>query len=90
MTRLEYNTKSFDEIMDRLNEENDEVTTKEDLINFVKYNIDNDNLFLAIHILEAINNDKESEWFLYDYCMGTLQMPSSVIEKEHIEHLIED
>lgn len=89
MTRIEYETKSFEEIMERLDEERDDITTVEMLKEFAKAKIDDDNLFLAIHILEAIDEDP-AEWYEYDYCMGTLATPSGITEKEHVEHFIED
>ena len=89
MTRKEIETKNFDEVMEQLNEERDDITTYESLKEFAKSQIEEDRLFLAIHILEALNEDT-AEWYEYDYCMGTLQTPSSITEKEDVEHLIED
>ena len=89
MTREEYNNKDFEEVMEQLNEERDDITTYETLKDFAKEKIENDDLLVAIHILEALQND-DAEWYEYDYCMGTLQTPSGITEKEHIEHMIYD
>lgn len=89
MTRKEFETKSFEEVMEQLNEERDDITTYESLKEFAKSQIEEDKLFLAIHILEALKADP-AEWYEYDYCMGTLQTPSSITTKEDVEHLIED
>lgn len=89
MTKSDFNTKTFEELIFQLRDESDEVTTYEELKAFAIDKIKSDDLFLAIHILEAINNDTEN-YYLYDYNMGTLQTPSSITEKEDIEHLIED
>ena len=89
MTREEYNNKDFEEVMEQLNEEKDDITTYETLKDFAKEKIDGDNLLVAIHILEALQND-DAEWYEYDYCMGTLQTPSGITEKEHVEHMIDD
>ena len=89
MTRKEFETKNFDEVMEQLNEEKDDITTYESLKEFAKSQIEEDRLFLAIYILEALNEDT-AEWYEYDYCMGTLQTPSSITTKEDVEHLIED
>lgn len=89
MTRNEFETKSFDEVMEQLNEERDDITTYENLKEFAISQINEDRLFLAIHILELLNIDTET-WYEYDYCMGTLQTPSSITTKEDVEHLIED
>ena len=89
MTRIEYEEKSFDEVMMQLNEERDDILDRESILEYAKYLIDDDNLFLAIHILEGVNDDY-AEWYEYDCCMGTLQTPSGITEKEHVEHLLED
>lgn len=45
---------------------------------------------MAIHILGAIyNNPHDTEYYLYDYCMGTLDTPTPVTCKEDFEHLID-
>lgn len=84
MTKTEFQYKTFQKVMEQLSEEKDDITTYERLKEFAISKIEEDNLFIAIHILEAINNDF-AEWYIYDYCMGTLQTPSSVTCKEDIE-----
>ena len=39
MTRSEFESKSFEEVMEQLNEELDDITTYERLIDFAKHNI---------------------------------------------------
>lgn len=93
MTREEFNKLSFDEVMERLNEECNEITHIDILKDFIKDNIDNDNFGLALHVLSAIwedPNPDDSIWYDYDYSMGTLDTPSSINSKEDVEHLIED
>lgn len=89
MTKIDFERKNFDELISQLQEETDEVTTYEELKEFAINKIKSDDLFVAIHILEAINDDT-AEYYLYDYCMGTLTSPSSIKEKDDIYHLIED
>lgn len=89
MTREEFDNMEFEEVMEALDEERDDVTTYESLKEFAVNNVENDNLLVAIHILEALQNDSE-EWYLYDYCLGTLETPSSVTCKEDVEHLIDN
>ena len=88
MTRTEFEEKSFEEVMELLDEQRDDITTYDRMKEFVKAKVDNDNLNVAIHVLEALK--EEAEWYEYDYCMGTLQTPSAITEKEDVEHLIED
>lgn len=92
MTREEFDNKSFEEVMEQLNEEVDEVTTIDILKEFIKEQIDRDNFGLVCHLCNAIYNDpdcSDSDWYLYDYNMGTLDTPVCVSEKKHVEHLIE-
>lgn len=89
MNKTEYKEKDFEEVMEQLSEERDDITTYEELKEFAKVKIDEDYLFLSIHILEALKNN-ESKWYEFDYCMGTLQTPSAITEKQDIKHLIDD
>lgn len=89
MTRVDFENKTFEELMEQLNEEQDDITTYERLKEFAIKNVNEDNLLLAIHILEAINKDY-GEWYCYDYFMGTLQTPCLYTEKADIEHLIDE
>ena len=93
MTRTEFEEKSFEDVMSQLNEELDEITTLDSLKEFIKEKIDEDNFCIASHLCNAIWNDPNpsmSEWYDYDYSMGTLDKPVCLSEKAHIEHLIDD
>ena len=90
MTRQDYESKSFLDLMEQLYAESDDITTREDLQEYAIRSIRDDSLYLAIHILEALREEYGAEWFLYDYSMGTLQTPSGVTCKEDVEHLIDD
>lgn len=57
MTRAEFEEKSFNEIMEVLENGRDDITTYENLKDFAIYNINNDTLSVAIHILESISKD---------------------------------
>ena len=90
MTKQQFDSMTFDEVFEWANENIDDLTTEDVLIDFVKTKIDDDNIYMAIHILEAIhNNPYDTEYYLYDYCMGTLQTPTPVTCKEDFEHLID-
>lgn len=91
MTKDQFNNLSFDDVMQQLNEENDTITTIDILKDFIKENIDNDNYYLALHILEAIAEDtNDTNYWNYDFCMGTLETPTPINSKEDVEHLIDD
>lgn len=87
ITIKDYSEKSFEELMNQLNEERDDIHTYDDMKDFAKYQIDNDNLYFALHILNGIDNNP-AEWYLYDYTMGTMDSVMSITCKEDIEHLI--
>lgn len=89
MTREEYNEKSFDELMDILDGERDDIHTYEDMKDFAKYQIDEENLYFAIHILKGIQNSP-AEWYQYDYTMGTLDTVRGITCKEDVEDLIDE
>ena len=90
MTRSEFEEKSFESVMSQLNEEFDEITTLDNLKEFTKSKIDDGHYFLANHIIEALQNGNDEDWWDYDYCMGTLDTPIPLTGKTDVEHLIDD
>jgi hypothetical protein len=90
MTKTEFEAMSFEEAIEWANENLNDLTTEDILIDFAKTKIDDDNIYMAIHILGAIhNNPYDTEYYLYDYCMGTLDTPTPVTCKEDLEPLID-
>lgn len=89
MTRQDYENKSFNELMYDLDNDMDDIHSRETMIDMVKHEIDEDNLFVARHILDGIYNEY-AEWYQYDRCMGTLQSITALKDKEDIEDLIEE
>lgn len=89
MTREEFNNKSFDDVIEQLNEEWDDVHTYESMIAFVGHLLYEDNLNLIIHILETMR-DNPAEWYLYDFTMGTMETPKAITCKEDLIDLIEE
>lgn len=93
MTRKEFETKSFDELMEQLCEERNNITTIDRLKEFIKEKVDSEDFNLASHLCNAIWNDPnpdDSDWYDYDYSMGTLDTPVCLSKKEDIEYLIDD
>ena len=90
MTAKELNNKSFEEVMEQLNEEWDDVHTYESMADFVGDLILNQNdIYLAIHMLEAMR-DNPAEWYLYDFTMGTMETPRAITCREVLEEVIEE
>ena len=92
MTKKEWEELTLDEAIDWADWEYgvNELTSEDSLIRFAKEKIDEDNLFLAIHILEAIYNSEEAYngYYLYDYSAGTTSTPTPVTCKEDLEDYI--
>ena len=90
MTKKEFDNMSFDEVFEWANENINDLTTEDTLIDFAKTKIDDDNLMMALHVLEAVhNNPYDTEIYLYDYSMGTLETPTPVTCKEDLEDYID-
>lgn len=65
------------------------ISIHENMKDFAKYHIDEENLYLAIYVLEGIQK-APAEWYLYDYTMGTMDVVRGITCKEDIAELIED
>lgn len=88
MTKKELYEMSFDDAIGELIYETEYITTYGDLKEFAKEQIDSDNLFLAIHILEAINNTY-AQYYNYDYSMGAMETPTPLETLEDLEAFCE-
>ena len=92
MTKKEWEELTLDEAIDWADWDGgvNELTSEDSLIRFAKEKIDEDNLFLAIHILEAIYNSEEAYngYYLYDYSAGTTSTPTPITCKEDLEDYI--
>lgn len=92
MTKKEWEELTLDEAIDWADYEYgvNELTSENNLIRFAKEKIDEDDLGLAIHILEAIYNSEEAYngYYLYDYSLGTMSTPTPITCKEDLESYI--
>lgn len=91
MLKSEFDQMTLDEVIGWASENLDDLTTEESLLEYTKTKIDENSLFMALHILNAVYNGKESYngYYLYDYNMGTLETPTSITCKEDLIHLID-
>ena len=87
ITRKDFEEMTLEEVIGKLSD-HDYITSYESLKDYVINLINDNNFFLAIHILEALKKC-ETEYYQYDYCMGTLEEPTPIEEKEDVEHLID-
>ena len=73
-----------------------DVCSRETLLSYAISEIENDRLFLARHILDAIDNtyadDKGeyAEWYSYDTTMGTLEAPTAIYDINDLYDYVED
>ena len=89
MTREEFNNKSFNDVIEQLDEEWDDIHTYESMIDFAAHLLYENSLNLIIHMLEAMQNNP-AEWYLYDFTMGTMETPKAIMCKEDLEDTIEE
>ena len=68
-------TMDFNEACEKLSEQTDLITTYESLKDYAIHMIQEDHLYLALHILEAIHSSP-ADYYDYDYSMGTLEDPT--------------
>lgn len=89
MTRKEFETMSFEDFIEWAKENLDDVTDEEILKEFAIEELQDDNFGMALHIINAIyNNPYDTEYYRYDYSMGTLETPTPITDKEDLEDLI--
>lgn len=89
MTKRDLEEKGFEQAVEELQEQNASITTYDALKDFAIQNIENENLFVAIHILQSIN-EEQAEYYDYDYSMGTLDTPRAITTLEDLEDYLED
>ena len=89
MTRTEYENMDFDDLMLWAYDNLDGITNEETLKEYGIKQLQDDNFCLGLYLINAIyNNPYSTEWYSYDYSMGTLETPTPITEKEDIEYLI--
>lgn len=89
MTKKELHSMCFNDAASQLQADSDLVTTYENLLSFAKHCIDEECLFLAIHILTTVY-ENPADFYGYNYCMGTLDMPTPLLVSSDLEDYTED
>lgn len=89
MTRNELYKMGFEKAVTELSENNDIISAREILKDFAIKEIDSENLFVAIHILNALN-DSDANYYNYDYSMGTLDTPMPIETLEDLEYFCDE
>ena len=91
MTEATYNEMSLDELLEWAYDNIDDLTTEDMLLEYVKQQIDNESIYMALHVLKAVYESEEAYngYYLYDYNMGALETPTPVTCKADLKHLID-
>lgn len=88
MKKRELKKLTFEEAIEKLQEENNCITTYDILKEFAIDNINSDNLLLAVHILLALE-ENEADYYNYDCSAGTFETPTPIESLEDLEDYCE-
>ncbi len=81
--------KTFYEIVSDNCEDFYTIVDRESLLDFAIYQINEGRLFLARHILDAVDTDY-ADWYSYDTSYGTLETPTLVDNVNDLYDYVED
>lgn len=90
MTREYFEAHTFDNVMEKLYEENTDVTTLDMLKDFINDAVIKGQYYLSEYLIKALRNGNDEYYWLYDYNMGTLDTPVPIDSLEDVKHLIDD
>lgn len=80
--------KTFDDLIYDFEFANDEIVSRDIILDFAINQIQNDRLFLARHILDAVDNEY-ADFYSYDMSMGTLETPTAITSIEDLYNFVE-
>lgn len=90
MTTEEFEDLELEELISILIENDAHITDEETLKEFIIKKVQDDDWYLATHLLNYIwENGTSSEYYIYDYSMGTLDNPTPIDTKEDLEDFID-
>lgn len=90
MTREYFENHTFNDVMEKLYEENTDVTTLDMLKDFINDTVVKGEYYLSEHLIKALRNGNDQYYWLYDYNMGILDTPVPIDSLEDVKHLIDD
>ena len=77
LDKLVADGKTFNDVIYDLEYDNDCIVSRDGILDYAIYQIQNDRLYLARHVLDAV--DKEyADFYSYDMGMGTLEKPTAI------------
>ncbi len=91
MKRENFEALTFDELVEWAYDHLDDVHSEDGLLTMAKHEIDEENLQMAVHILNAVyeSDCPDDSYYLYDRSMGTLETPTPITCKEDLEDYID-
>ena len=91
MTKEQFEEMSLEELLELAYDNLDNIWAEEILLEEAKHEIDEDNLQMALHILNAIyeSDCPDGSYYIYDRSMGTLETPTPITCKEDLEDYID-
>lgn len=89
LNKLIADGKTIDDVIYDFEANNDYIVSRDIILDFAINQIQNDRLFLARHVLDAV--DKEyADFYSYDMSMGTLETPTAITSIEDLYDYVED
>lgn len=89
LNKLIADGKTFDDVIYDFEANNDYIVSRDIILDFAINQIQNDRLFLARHVLDAVDNEY-ADFYYYDMSMGTLETPIAITSIDDLYDYVED
>ncbi len=89
LNKLIADGKTFDDVIYDFEANNDYIVSRDIILDFAINQIKNDRLFLARHVLDAVDNEY-ADFYSYDMSMGTLETPIAITSIDDLYDYVED
>jgi hypothetical protein len=89
LNKLIADGKTFDDVIYDFEANNDYIVSRDIILDFAINQIKNDRLFLARHVLDAVDNEY-ADFYSYDMSMGTLETPMAITSIDDLYDYVED
>lgn len=80
--------KTFDDLIYDFELSNDEIVSRDIILDFAINQIQNNELFLACHIIDAVHKEY-AEFYSYDMSMGTVETPTAITSIEDLYDFVD-
>lgn len=89
LNKLIADGKTFNDVIYDFEANNDYIVSRDIILDFAINQIQNDRLFLARHVLDAVDNEY-ADFYSYDMSMGTLETPIAITSIDDLYDYVED